>query len=992
MDFWANDPVVSGGAPVSSAAPSVPAPATNADQFWSNDPVVSGSEAPLRSASPQEGMPSMGDVAKQFGYGLLSGVPNAVASTMNAQQRGREMGMPPGADLIAGMIAPMLPGYQPVPGPKAGDTLKQAMGSVGLNPDTLPAPQTAPERVARMGGEGAVLAVAPELAIGRAAEIGSLGNLTRAFVTGTAAGTVGQAATELAPENLKPVAGLVGGLAGGAGSELAASGLAKAGEGIGALAAPFTQAGREATVGQKLVNAAESPEATIAALGTPSEIVPGSAPTTFQQTGDMGLGSLERSVATQNPAPFLERRAQQNAARTSALSSLQAEGNPAALGNFFRSQLADLDQSTQGALDTAIQNARTAAEGIGGTQSQAELGTQLRDALQARLDAAKAQERSLWSAVDPTGTFNVVTAPLKQAVASIYGQATPEQALTMTPRENQLASIIADYQATLPFARLTELRSAISAAMREAKGPLQPNDVAYGRLSQLRGAVEDAISNSIENKAAEEQQAVASGALAPEDTMAAKLAAEQEAWRAQRKAATGTGGQGSAPQNAPRGTIAVSGVSGAEVPPTGRYGNAPGAAGFPQNAGSGPLVDQGAADRLAAATAATKARKQAFGARPVANILQREGATYPYKLQPENVLAQAWKAGPAGEASIAAVLRAANNSADAVEALKAGAAASLRKAALREDGTVDPAKFASWRNSHAGALNALNAVSPGTIAPYENAARAAEHLSNIAALRKEALADFEKSAAGKLLGVSDPADVVKTVGSLLGQKNSVALVRNIATEARQNPAAFEGLRRAFVEFAEHKLISNTEAGTSGQNLIKADQFQTFLGKNEPALRQVFTEDELKGWRAIARDLNRANRSISAVRLPGQSNTAQDLAAMQKHGGSLLSVAFRALGHLSHLVIPGAGYLVGETPGLMAGLAADYGATFLGGLRQAGISKMDDLLTEAMLNPQLAKTLMQKAPKRPGTGSMVTLRNVLRGIAVAAPTANVVAAQ
>jgi hypothetical protein len=915
MDFWANDPVVSDAAPA-SAAPSMPAPdtntgiAANTSQFWANDPVVSSAGAPSQVATPQAGisapqedMPSLGDVAKQAGYGLLSGIPNVVASTMNAQQRGREMGMPPGADLIAGTIAPMLPGYQPVPGPTAGDTFKQALGSIGLNPDMLPAPRNAIERIARMGGEGAVLAVAPELAIGRAAEIGSLGNLTRAFVTGTAAGTAGQAATEVAPDNLKPVAGLVGGLAGGIGSELAASGLAKAGEEIGALAAPFTQAGREAAVGQKLVNAAENPEATM------------------------------ESLATLSP---------------------QTEGSPADLASFSRSQRSDLDQSTQSALDTALQNARTAAEGVDGTQSQAELGTRLRDALQARLDEGKAQIRALWRAVDPNGTLNVVTAPLKQAVASIYGLATPEQALTMTPRENQLASIIADYQETLPFARLTQLRSAISAAMREAKGPLQPNDAAYARLSQLRNAVEEA-----------EQQSVASGALAPDDAMAAKLAAEMETWNAERKAATGEGGQGSAPQNVPGGAAAFSGLSGAEISPNGRYGNASRNSGFPQDDGSGPLIDQGAADRLAAATAPTKALKQAFGAKPVANILQREGSTYPYKLQPENVLGQVWKPGPAGEASIAAVLRAANNSSDVVDALKAGSAASLRKAAMRDDGTIDPAKFASWRKSHAGSLKILNDVSPGTTAPYENASLAAEHLANIAALRKEALADFDKSAIGRLLGVYDPDDVVKTVGSILGQKNSVALMRNIATEARQNPAAFAGLRRALVELAKNRLVYNTEA--SGQSLIKADQFQNFLRKNEPALRQVFTEDELKLWRAIS-------------------------AEKQRHGGSLFSVAFRTLGHLSHLVMPGAGYMVGNITGLMAGIGADYAASLLGGLRQAGISKMDDLLTEAMLNPQLARALMQKAPKRPGTGSMVTLRNVLRGIAVAAPTANVVGAQ
>lgn len=941
-------------------------------------------------------VPSIGDVGSQVGYGLLSGIPNAVAGLMSAGQRGRELGVPiPGVDVISGMVAPLLPGYHELPGPKAGDTLKQAMGTIGLNPDNLPQPQSGPERIARMAGEGAVLSVAPELALGRAADAASIANLVRSGTTGFIAGAGGQAATEIAPEPLKPLAGLAGAAVSGVGADLALSGAAKSAAAAGRTLAPFTASGREGLAAERLANATSNPDAAIASLSTAApQDVPGFAPTTFQQTGDMGLGSLERATAAQNPELFMQRRAEQNMAMANALSDIQSEGHPEAVADLIRSNLSGIDQDTQAAFDTAAQQARTAAQGLGPEQTAAAGGEQLRQALQARLDAAKAQEQSMWKAVDPNGTLNVVTAPLKQAAAELYGGLGPEKSLTLTPIEGQFAGIIGDYGPTLPFSRLTDLRSSISAAMREAKSPLNPNDVAYGRLAQLRGAVENAISDSVQGKVAQEQQAVASGALAPEDSMLARLAAEREGWIAGRsqQAATGFGGGQSAGSYAAGRSAPVSGAPGTEVPPSGGLPNATSPEGLPQDGGGGPLVDQGAADRLAAATAATKARKEAFGTKPVANILQRPGASYPYSMAPESVLSSVWKAGPAGSQAVGAVLRAANNSADAIEALKGSAAASARKAAMTPDGLLDPKKFAAWRAAHDEALKTLDKASPGAAAPYETAERASEHAANLAALRSDAIKGYEKSALGKFLGLNDSADVVKTIGGMFGAKDSVRKFRELALEVKGDPAAEQGLRRAVVEYAERQLISNTEAGTSGANLMKSDAFQNFVSKNHEALRQVFSDEEIGRWQAIARALKTANRSVSAVKLPGQSNTAQDLAAIAKHGHVLPSLISRVVGILG----PGAGgYLLsggveGGITGMAAGIAASYVGGLLTSLRAAGIRGVDDLVTEAMLNPDLAKTLLMKAPKRMDTGSVLTLKRALRNLSIGLPAANVAA--
>jgi hypothetical protein len=60
------------------------------------------------------------------------------------------------------------------------------------------------------------------------------------------------------------------------------------------LVAPMTRGGKERMAAQTLRDAATDPRAAAEALSSPGERGAGSKPTTFQQTGDMGLGALER--------------------------------------------------------------------------------------------------------------------------------------------------------------------------------------------------------------------------------------------------------------------------------------------------------------------------------------------------------------------------------------------------------------------------------------------------------------------------------------------------------------------------------------------------------------------------------------------------------------------------------------------------------------------------------------------------------------------------
>lgn len=343
-------------------------------------------------------------------------------------------------------------------------------------------------------------------------------------------------------------------------------------------------------------------------------------------------------------------------------------------------------------------------------------------------------------------------------------------------------------------------------------------------------------------------------------------------------------------------------------------------------------------------------------------MLRRPGPTYPYQMAPEQVASSLWKPGPVGGANIRALAKAGNTSPDIVDAIRSSAANSLR-----EKSPLTPEGLAKWRAQHRDALRELENIAPGSMARFQNVESAADTLSNAATQRKASLDAFEKSALGIVMKAGAPEDVTKSVGSIFGRNDSVTRMKELADAVRNNGPAFQGLRKAVVDHMMGKLVSNTEAATSGRNLIKADQFQTFIAKNAGALRQVFTNDELNSMRAVAQDLKRANRSIASVRIPGGSNTAQDLLAAGKH-----SAEPSLFNRLLTLASEGGATAAGSLFGPVGAVAGYVGAHVLGSMRQAGIKKIDDLVRDALLDPQLAKAILAKAPKRLNAGSERTL--------------------
>jgi len=894
--------------------------------------------------------------------------------------------------------------------------------AVGVNDPAKVQATTIPEKLGRAAGAGAAGMLAPEAVLGglnRAGVVGegamntlgqvfgrsaSVGDAAVNAGVGAAAGVGGQMAGQVVPEQWKPLAETVGGMAG-------------AGVGVGAVAAGRGVAGlpqawrdfrlsdpatQERAAGGRLQQWATDPQAVRDTLdaaaaskqvGLPTEpgavarnLVQGSEPTTFQLTGDMGLGALERASSAQNPAEFMQRRADQNTARVGALEAVQPKGAPEQVVNTLRQNLAALDQQTGQALEAATTKAQGAAAAIGGEGAPEAYGGAVRQSIMAARDVAKERERALWKAVDPNGDLNLPAMGVRDTARSIVKELS-KSAKPLAGEERATIVTALQYPEVVPFREMVDLRSRVRDAMSEELSTKGQTRV-YARLSQLRGAIERDIENAVAAKAGMEQRAVQAGAMSEEDTMAAMLSRMRgiaDEWTSGRTAAAagqtdepGFGPAFGGSRSSATGFSRVRGTAGQGSRGFRDPAGDPGLSGsglFPDNLQ--PNFDEAAADRLKAASEATKQRAQTFDAGRVGSTIKRSGASGPFQMEASVVPGRFFVPGPRGYEAMQALR---NASPGAMAQVREYAISTLRRAAQSPlDGTLDPAKVQAWRQKHADALRAMPEVDRMLADPVA----ASEAMAKAAVDRKAALDTFEQGAVARLLNLSDPADVTKTIGGIFSRQDAVQQMARLARETAGNEEARDGLRKAVADYINPRFVGNTEGATSGTDLMRSDAFQQFLRQNVPALKQVLTGPEIMTLQAVAADLKRSNRSIAAVKLPGGSNTTQDMAGVAKAGG--------AQSWLARVLSPGALASAGAAAGSMTagGIGAAAGAgggaqlgRVIEAMRQAGLQSVDDIVKDALLNPERARALLAQVKGEPTTGQAISLARVYMRAAVA----------
>lgn len=635
-----------------------------------------------------------------------------------------------------------------------------------------------------------------------------------------------------------------------------------------------TEGGQETLAGQAMERAISGAGGDPAAVRTtlespPPDIVPGSPATTYQLTGDPGLGALERGVSRATPeaaARFNELRGQQNAARLKALEEAQQSGSPEAVAEHLRTGMREADYASEQALQQAETRAWQTANELGGANDPQIYGNVVRRELQMAEEQARRQEQALWNAVDPDGSLVARTGPVKEVNRNIYENLTQAAQTTVIPSERAINELITGYGPSISFREMTDLRSAVSRAMREER-MANGQSPAYRRLVQLRTGLENAIVNDVMDVTTQQFAAAA-------------------------------------------------------------------------------------AERLRVASEATRERAQRFGAQPIKGILQREGLEGPYRMQEGAVPGKLITPGPAGYDNTSAFLRAVGNQ-EGVPVVRDAAVASMRRAAMNPDGTINPDRLARWMERHQDVLRAIDERDGGNLSQaLRNAETAQRAVGEAAAVRRRVLDEYQDGVVAKLIGAVDKQDINRIVGRVLNSDRAVADMRDLSRRMTTSEAR-DGLRRSIAEYIREKFISNTEAATTEQNLIRADQFQQFMKTKRAALEQAgFTPEQLNAWQAIADDIHRANRSISSNKIPGGSDTVQNLMAVSRFGQKM-----SLLGRIVAYAIGGG---TGYASGGLSWLAGLLGAHIVVGLRESGIASVNELVTRAMLDPVLARQLLQKA--------------------------------
>lgn len=382
-----------------------------------------------------------------------------------------------------------------------------------------------------------------------------------------------------------------------------------------------------------------------------------------------------------------------------------------------------------------------------------------------------------------------------------------------------------------------------------------------------------------------------------------------------------------------------------------------------QARGVGPSVDDAAHGRLKAASEATKQTKATFGAEPVKAALAEKGAKGDYRLPNGEVPGKFFKPGPGGYEAMQALLKA---SPESVTAMVDYAATVLRRRAADAAGVIDPKQYAAWAKAYKDALRALP---EGARAKFADAAKAGETVADALANRTARLKAAQSGALGKVMNLTTAEDVTKTIGQVLNGRTAVADIQGLLKATKGDPVARAGLRQAVADFMTQKLVGNTEAGTSGAKQIRADAYLSFIKEKRGALNLVFKPEEVRTMEAIGEDIARAKRSENAVKLPGGSNTAQDQIAARK--GGLMEKGGRTI--LDAIAAVGGFHLGGP----IGGGVAVIGSHMLQSLRASGIERIDQLLTEAMLHPNVARELLKKAPAKPNPNATKPLAAALR---------------
>jgi len=373
--------------------------------------------------------------------------------------------------------------------------------------------------------------------------------------------------------------------------------------------------------------------------------------------------------------------------------------------------------------------------------------------------------------------------------------------------------------------------------------------------------------------------------------------------------------------------------------------------------GTRPNMEPGQADKLKTANKRYGEYAQTYKNGQVRDVLKTTGFKDQYSVQDSAVAGRAVKPGDTGLETATRFLKAAKNGEGAVSAMKEAVLNKFRDL-VKPDGTMDARKFATVRKSFDGAIQAIDKVSPGFAQSLENPAKAAESMAAFCKNRKEALDALQKEAASKFLGLHDPVEIENAVGKLIDGQ-SVTRVRDVVKDLP--PDAVEGMRKAAVDWILRAKTNVARPGVGETRALSYAKLDTMLKNKRPMLEAIFTPEQMSVLDNVNRDLMLSDRSVQATK--DRTNTSGSGRAAADHlkaAGS--DIANMTVGGILYASVAEGFHTGGLFGALKIGVPAALVKLGMK-MRASGMQSVNDVVKQAMLDPEFARELLNKVPVR-----------------------------
>ena len=357
---------------------------------------------------------------------------------------------------------------------------------------------------------------------------------------------------------------------------------------------------------------------------------------------------------------------------------------------------------------------------------------------------------------------------------------------------------------------------------------------------------------------------------------------------------------------------------------------------------------------LNAAKALYGERQATYGKGAVPEILKTYGGAEDYKTLSSAIPDKVFRGDNTGYQTAQSFLKAANNQPVAIAALQDMANNSLRKA-MGTSGTLNQKALDTWKAKFKEPLRALDEVSPGYSSRFDDIAKATDALSeaqsNVAKSRSNALIEPVKS----LFGASSEDSVISTVGSMIKNKNGVGQINEAIQAAGNDPNAIAGLRRAGARWLLNETATAGVAG--GVPVVSGAKLRSLLDQHPQSIETLFGPEAMNNLRLMAEDAKRAQAVYSLQKVGVGSDTAAKI--IRAFGDSAGKYADKGISGLMFLTALEGLHSGSLTHALFGGALAG-GKALVDSFRQKGISRVNDLVEEAVVNPSVARDLLERA--------------------------------